>query len=198
MLNLSGNIRILLLGLLTISLFPFVGFVIFYFIEGDAASFLNIFSTKIGYSQELIIGLFSGLLFGVIAWFLITSPFLSSVLFKYGGVIQSLKLGVPSIILVSICAGVGEEIFFRGVLQDYFGVVITAIVFVAIHGYLSISDWRISIYGLYMTTVIVLIGFMDQYLGLTSAMMAHTVIDIVLFYLLTNSPKINESIIHLE
>ena len=93
---------------------------------------------------------------------------------------------IGTIIIVSICAGVGEEILFRGVLQSYFGIWITAVGFVAIHGYLNPLDWRISLYGSYMTLAIVVIGYLHQHYGLTSAMLAHTMIDIVLFIKLTS------------
>ena len=155
----SGNTRILLLGLLTITSFPLVGLLLFYIISGDTSLFFESFESKINLIWEIIIGLTSGLIFGLSAWKLITSKFLEPVLKKYGQVVESLKLKLPTIIFVSICAGVGEEIFFRGFLQDYLGIIITAILFVAIHGYISWNDWRISVYGLYMTVIIVIIGF---------------------------------------
>ena len=188
----SGNTRILLLGLLTITSFPLVGLLLFYIISGDTSLFFESFESKINLIWEIIIGLTSGLIFGLSAWKLITSKFLEPVLKKYGQVVESLKLKLPTIIFVSICAGVGEEIFFRGFLQDYLGIIITAILFVAIHGYISWNDWRISVYGLYMTVIIVIIGFLDFYCGLTTAIIAHTVIDIVLFYMLTNSKLVKD------
>ncbi len=191
--KLSGNIRIILLGLLTIVLFPTIGLFIFYLVEGNLSTFLLSFKSEIGLFQETLLGVLSGVVFGLIAWKLINQKFLKPVLQKYGGVVNSLKLNIPTIIFVSICAGVGEEIFFRGVVQEYLGVVITAIIFVAIHGYLSVSDWRISVYGIYMTLVIMLIGWMDQYFGLTSAMIAHTIIDIILFYQLSKSTLLEGS-----
>ena len=77
------------------------------------------------------------------------------------------------------------EILFRGILQSYFGIWVTAVGFVAIHGYLNPFDWRISIYGAYMTAAIIAIGYLNQLYGLTSAMIAHTIIDIILFVKLT-------------
>ena len=94
-------------------------------------------------------------------------------------------MNIGTIVIVSICAGVGEEILFRGILQSYFGIWITAVGFVAIHGYLNPLDWRISIYGAYMTAAIIAIGYLNQLYGLTSAMIAHTIIDIILFVKLT-------------
>jgi membrane protease YdiL (CAAX protease family) len=186
---LSGNIRIALLGLLTITLFPGLGWVVSFFIEGNWDYFLESFKTQKSILLEVVSGIIAGVVFGLLAWRVINTKFLLPVLSKYGHVVKSLKLNIPTIVFVSICAGVGEEIFFRGVVQDYLGVILTAILFVAIHGYLSISDWRISVYGSYMTLVIVSIGFMDKFIGLTSAMIAHTTIDIILFYKLSSNKE---------
>ena len=189
----SGNTRILLLGFLTITSFPLVGLLLFYLITGDTILFFRSFDSKINLIWEILIGIVTGLIFGFSAWKLITSKFLAPVLKKYGQVVESLKLKLPTIIFVSICAGVGEEIFFRGFLQEYLGVIITAIIFVAIHGYISWSDWRITIYGIYMTLIITAIGFLDVYCGLTTAMIAHAVIDVVLFYQLSNSDLVKDN-----
>lgn len=192
-----SNGKIILLGILTILVFPLVGFILFWVLEGNYQTFLQIFESKIGLHYEFIIGVSSGFLFGFMAWWLIKSEMLKPVLEKYGNVIQSLKMNYFSVVFVSICAGVGEEVFFRGVLQDYLGVIVTAVIFVAIHGYISFKDWRISIYGIYLTFAIIIIGYMDYYFGLTTAMVAHTCIDIVLFYKLTHT-KISEHKVYFE
>jgi len=183
-----GNKRIVTLAIFTIFVFPLAGFAINYFFSTD--SFISIFRTKHAIGYELLIGGVYGILAGFIAWKIIELKILSPVRNKYQNVISSLKMDMPTIILVSICAGVGEEILFRGVLQSFFGILITSILFVAIHGYLNPLDWRISIYGAYMTLAIIGIGYLFNHLGLTSAMLAHTMIDVILFYKLTNdTPK---------
>jgi hypothetical protein len=104
-----------------------------------------------------------------------------------------MEMNFAIIVGVSLCAGIGEEIFFRGVVQPlpYCGVWVTAIFFVAIHGYLNPMDWRISIYGVYMTILIAGLGYLTDYMGLTTAMVAHTMIDVVLFSYLTKEPGEN-------
>jgi len=179
-----GNRRIITLGIFTIIVFPLVAFIIDYFFSSE--SFWNIFISKKGVLKEILLGTAIGIVAGLLAWTIIKLKILQPVREKYQGVIGSLKMNLGTIIIVSICAGVGEEILFRGVLQSYFGIWITAIGFVAIHGYLNPMDWRISLYGAYMTIAIVVIGLLHQYFGLTSAMLAHTMIDIVLFIKLTN------------
>lgn len=178
-----GNRRIITLGLFTIIGFPLAAFVINYFFSSK--SFWDIFISKQGILNELLIGMCLGILSGLFAWRIIKLKILKPVREKYQDVIGSLRMNIGTIIVVSICAGVGEEILFRGILQSYFGIWITAVGFVAIHGYLNPLDWRISIYGTYMTAAIVIIGYLDQLYGLTSAMLAHTMIDIILFLKLT-------------
>ena len=178
-----GNRKIITLGLFTIIGFPLAAFVINYFFSSE--SFWDIFISKQGILYELLIGLFLGVFEGLIAWQIIKLKILQPVRDKYQDVIGSLRMNIGTIIIVSICAGVGEEILFRGILQSYFGLWITAVGFVAIHGYLNPLDWRISLYGAYMTLAIVVIGYLHQLYGLTSAMLAHTMIDIVLFIKLT-------------
>jgi uncharacterized protein len=178
-----GSRKIITLGLFTIIGFPLAAFVINYFFSSE--SFWDIFISKQGILHELLIGFFLGIFEGLLAWQIIKLKILQPVRDKYQGVIGSLRMNIATIIIVSICAGVGEEILFRGILQSYFGIWTTAVGFVAIHGYLNPLDWRISLYGAYMTLAIVVIGYLHQLYGLTSAMLAHTMIDIVLFIKLT-------------
>ena len=174
-----GNRKIVTLGLYTIIGFPLAAFVINYFFSSK--SFWDIFISKQGILKELIIGMCLGILSGLFAWRIIKLKILQPVREKYQNVIGSLRMNIGTIVMVSICAGVGEEILFRGILQSYFGIWVTAVGFVAIHGYLNPFDWRISIYGAYMTAAIIAIGYLNQLYGLTSAMIAHTIIDIILF-----------------
>ena len=178
-----GNRKIVTLGLFTIIGFPLAAFAINYFFSSK--SFWDVFISKQGILKELIMGMCTGILSGIFAWRIIKLKILEPVREKYQDVIGSLRMNIGTIVMVSICAGVGEEILFRGVLQSYFGIWITAVGFVAIHGYLNPLDWRISIYGAYMTAAIIAIGYLDQLYGLTSAMLAHTIIDIILFVKLT-------------
>ena len=178
-----GNRKIVTLGLYTIIGFPLAAFVINYFFSSE--SFWDIFISKQGILKELIIGMCLGILSGLFAWRIIKLKILQPVREKYQNVIGSLRMNIGTIVIVSICAGVGEEILFRGILQSYFGIWVTALGFVAIHGYLNPFDWRISIYGAYMTAAIIAIGYLNQLYGLTSAMIAHTIIDIILFVKLT-------------
>jgi len=80
---------------------------------------------------------------------------------------------------------VGEEILFRGAFQPLFGLWIVAIVFVAIHGYLNLFDWKISIYGLYMVLVAAGFGYLFSGFGIIAASSAHFAFDVIMLRYLT-------------
>ena len=104
---------------------------------------------------------------------------------KYVDRIKALDLNNLEIIIVSVCAGIGEEILFRGILQEYMGVVLTSVVFVGIHGYYTTKHWPIFLYGLAMTVVIIGIGFTYIEMGIVAPIVAHTVIDVILLFLIS-------------
>lgn len=134
-------------------------------------------------------GLAAGLVAAFVAQLIINSSLLKNVNQKYSRMLGRFDLTMSEIIFISVCAGVGEEMLFRGAIQPLMGILLTSVFFVAIHGYLNPKDWKLSIYGLYMTIVIAGVGFLAQESGLISAMIAHTVIDIYLLYKMQESEK---------
>ncbi len=170
----------LLLGWATLLGFPLLAWILNHFVRWfDPA---ELFQTRIGhYGLELGIGASYGLFAGLIAWRVATIPPVRQSLAPYIDLIRSLQLRTSDILFISLCAGIGEEIFFRGFLQEGLGIWWTALVFIAIHGYLRPTSWQISIYGISMVVLIAGVGYLREYVGLVSAIAAHTVIDIVLF-----------------
>lgn len=160
-----------------------------------------IFGPSAWYTQ-IGIGVVYGTATTLAAWLLIRTTMMTQVREFYATMIAPLELTNFDIIFISFCAGVGEELLFRGAIQPWLGVWITAIAFVAIHGYLSPKNWRLSIYGMLMTIFMAGIGYMAIYLGLLSSMVAHMVIDIILLYLLCKQarelPSSQESIVEKE
>jgi membrane protease YdiL (CAAX protease family) len=150
-----------------------------YFFE--TADIRTLFVTRSSYSIELLVGLLYGLVTSFFAWRLIAHPYMAEIKTHYGGMIASIKMKPADIVFVSFCAGFGEEILFRGAIQPAWGVWITSVVFVALHGYLNPINLKVSIYGLYLLLVIAGIGYMNDYFGLTACDVAHTVIDVYLF-----------------
>lgn len=129
---------------------------------------------------QVLVGTASGLAIGYAAWVLISRPFMRDVLLKYALLIGPLMQSRVTRVLVSICAGVGEELFFRGAIQHWLGIVWTAIAFVALHGYLDPRSWRLSLYGVFLTLTMIGIGWQAGAYGLLAPIIAHTLIDSVL------------------
>lgn len=170
------NIRVL--GYLTLFGFGILGLVLVAFIRDEPI--LEFLWGYYSIPVQLLTGCLYGLLCGYLAWYIVIQDFMWPIRQKYGGIIQNLNLTTLDIWLLSFCAGVGEELFFRGGLQPLLGIWLTAIIFVAIHGYLNPKNWRISIYGLAMCFIIAGLGYLTEHAGILSAATAHMMIDVVL------------------
>lgn len=168
-----------LIGWGTLLGFPLAGFILLKFFGLPLIE--TVFRWKINVTLQLGAGAFIGVLMGLGAKRAITLPAIAPTLDKYSDMIRSMGLKQRHVFFLSFCAGFGEELFFRGALQPLAGIWITAIVFVAIHGYLNPMNWRISLYGIYMTGVIAVLGYLTELWGIFTACAAHTAIDIVLF-----------------
>ena len=181
-----------LLGLITLVGFSALGgWVIEQFQD---IRFISLFQTGIPWYTQIGIGLLYGIVTAAGAWLIVQSDLLTDTRTFFARIIQQLRLSIFDILFISFCAGVGEEILFRGAIQPYLGIWITAILFVAIHGYLTPKNWRLSVYGIYMCLVIGGMGYLCDFLGITTAIAAHFAIDVVLLYALVRIPLPQEKI----
>lgn len=163
---------------------------------------------KMSFAYQLGIGLAYGLLTAFLALRLIKSSFMESVTKSFMGLFAHLDLKIWDIVFFSFCAGVGEEIFFRGGLQPLvsdlisslfksfdqlpmlesinglqtaLGIWLTAIFFVLIHGYLNPKNWRMMLYGIILTLIVVGMGYLFDWYGIWAAAAAHFIFDVVMF-----------------
>lgn len=83
---------------------------------------------------------------------------------------------LPGIIIASVCAGFGEEISVRGVLQPRFGIILPAMLFASLHAFQYNWDGIISVFiaGL-------VFGIIRQRYSTTVSAITHTTYDFVLF-----------------
>ncbi|MBL4578041.1 MAG: CPBP family intramembrane metalloprotease [Flavobacteriales bacterium] len=171
-----------LLGLLTLIGFSSIGGLVIE--QFQDVRFFSLFQKATPWYEQIGIGLLYGVITALIGWYIVNMTFLANTRTFFARLIQGLNLSVPDILFISFCAGAGEEILFRGAIQPYLGIWVTAILFVAIHGYLNPKNWRISVYGTYMCIVIAGMGYLSDYFGITTAIAAHFAIDVVLLYAL--------------
>ncbi len=137
--------------------------------------------------MQLLIGLALGTLIGFLAWSIVTLPFLRNTRRFFVDIIGPLELTWIEVIIISCCAGIGEEILFRGAIQPHLGIIWTSILFVALHGYINPFNLSMTAYGIFMVLAICFLGWAALRYGLITVIVAHTVIDVILLYLLTKS-----------
>ena len=97
------------------------------------------------------------------------------------GIMEDLDPQWYHILFYSICAGVGEEILFRGAVQHYIQLWPTAIIFVLIHGYLNIKDKTMFIYGVFLIFISGAFGYLCKFFGIYAAISAHFIYDVIMF-----------------
>jgi membrane protease YdiL (CAAX protease family) len=188
--------RKLLIGaVITLFGFPLLGWAILYF--NEPVPLETMLRGNQSLAIQALIGAFAGILLGMGAKKLISMKFLRPILKKYASLIGEFNLKEIDIIFISFCAGFGEELLFRGSIQVFLGIWVTALIFVAIHGYLNPKNWRITVYGAYMTLAIAALGYLTEYVGVFAACVAHMLIDVILFYyLIGENNKLKNTVPH--
>ena len=166
-----------ILGLVTLIIFPLISWPVWYFADMDIAA---VFSVKTSALYSIPTFLSAGILFGLLMIWLTEQPYFEQALSKFKNLLSNFKLNWFHVIFLSVCAGVGEEIFFRGALQPLLGIVPTAVFFVAIHGYYSMKEPKVNIFALFLTLFIVFLGWGAKTYSLYHAIAGHFSYDLVL------------------
>jgi membrane protease YdiL (CAAX protease family) len=135
---------------------------------------------------QIVVGLTFGVITANAGWQIVELPKLHKTKIFFSQIISPMKLNHLQILIISVCAGVGEELFFRGAIQPLLGIWATAILFVLLHGYLNPFNLPLTFYGIYMVMVIGVMGLFTEHLGIISAIIAHATIDYILLQRLSS------------
>ncbi|MBK8338943.1 MAG: CPBP family intramembrane metalloprotease [Flavobacteriales bacterium] len=138
-----------------------------------------VFGTTAWHTQ-LLLGVLLGVLPALGAWRLLRWHYVLPVTERYARVLHPWLGHRLDRWVISFCAGVGEELLFRGALQYWLGVPLTAIGFVALHGYLDPRNARVTMYGAYLVLCMLAYGTVAEHIGLLPAMIAHFLFDVIL------------------
>lgn len=169
---------IFILAIATLVVFGGLGVIIIPYVR--KMDFADFFSGAEKYWLQITVGILFGIITAKAGWQIVELPMLKKTKAFFSGLIKPLNLDTTQIVLISLCAGIGEELFFRGAIQPMLGVWMTAILFVLLHGYLNPFDMSLTMYGIYMVLVIGVLGLMTEHFGILTAIVAHTLIDIIL------------------
>lgn len=172
------------MGLVTLLIFPIPTFIVLPWLEGTSVysifQFENLTVFNVGIGIEL------GVTYAFLALLFMQAPIFETMPNRVEKIVRDMRLTIVDCIFLSFCAGVGEELLFRSGVQFYLGPLLTAIFFVAIHGYLNPFNWKMSLYGLIVLPFILLISYGFSTFGLWFAIAAHFAYDLVLFLVITD------------
>jgi uncharacterized protein len=168
------------LGLFTLLGFGGLGWLIHAVLQGRDLQTV-FFPSHRGVAGQVAEGIGYGILASAVILWLLYRRILDQPRHYFVQLLERIQLGVPGILFLSLCAGIGEEWLFRGALQHWLGIWLCAVAFVALHGYLNPGDWPVALYGLLMVLVVAGMGYLYEYSGLFAAMSAHALIDVAIF-----------------
>ena len=140
------------------------------------------------YGSQALIGLLFGLVASMMAWGLIKTPVMKPVREFFIQFLKPFQFRIRDILFISACAGFGEELLFRATLQPMLGIWLTALLFVTLHGYLSIHNWPLTFYGLFMVLVAAGLGYLYREVGIVAAVVGHFAIDVALLFFIRSAP----------
>jgi membrane protease YdiL (CAAX protease family) len=167
------------MGLLTL-LVPLVIVAILYYF--NATTFMiPVVIGKVNVWIQVGAGVAGGFLLSGITWLMGKWKYLNDVNFDFTLRLGIFNFSLQEILFLSFCAGVGEEIVFRGMIQPWLGILTTSFMFIALHGYMSYSSWPKVIFGLILFAVGTILGILGEYLGLLAAIVAHIIYDVIAF-----------------
>lgn len=168
---------LVLLGLLTLLLFGGGGA---WLVHAQGRSLPQVVFGVGPWWHAVLAGIAVGTLMGFGAWAVASTRYVRPAIARYVERLGPLVGHLPDRLFLSICAGVGEELFFRGAVQHWLGVVPTAVLFVACHGYLDPRDRRLFVYGATLALAMCGLGWWADRAGVLGPMVAHAAIDVVL------------------
>lgn len=90
---------------------------------------------------------------------------------------------------ISLFAGAGEELLFRGAIQPLLGNTVTSIIFIGIHGYFKFKSPAHILFGVMMFGLSFMLGLLFEHVGLIAAMAAHAVYDLILLQVIQTKKK---------
>lgn len=183
----QGRMMALMMALATIVFFGLGGAALITWAQ--ERELIEVITVKSNVLTQIAAGLIGGSLIGFIAKFIVSHSGMKGLTDRYAQLIGQLHTTRADRIMIALCAGIGEEIFFRGAIQYWAGIPLTALIFVAIHGYLDPRDRKLFLYGLFMTAVMIGFGVVAERYGLWAPMAAHMMIDIVLLEYLQLASK---------
>lgn len=177
--ELSGS-RLLMLSVVSASIYLVLSLLIYHFIHG--VGIREAFGHGLSVNLQFLVGIISGGIAAALIGFMIIREPVAGVLddFYIVKAISEIRLNNFDRFQLSLFAGTGEELLFRGAIQPLLGIWITSIIFVGLHGYFKFKSTGHILFGALMFGLSVLLGYLYKEAGLIAAMTAHTAYDFII------------------
>ncbi|MCC5940510.1 MAG: CPBP family intramembrane metalloprotease [Balneolaceae bacterium] len=188
----SKNPDIVLLSIVSGIAWVGLGAILIYFFQDE--SFVEVLSRGSEWWFQITAGSIAGLLFGWIGILMMKQPKLRAAVDEYAIMkqVKELDLSPFQVVIVSLIAGITEEVLFRAAIQPILGIWITSVLFIAIHGYIKFGSVPQAIFTLFTFLLSVLLGLLYIQYGVVAAMAAHAVYDFVVLYKLSKETHKSE------
>ena len=156
-----------------------IGLVLVVWLQGETIANL-FFATNLSWTVQFLAGITYGIVGAMAAISLLKIPYFEPVKSFFAETFEGIELTALDILLISVCVGVGEELLFRAGIQPFLGVWITSVIFVLVHGvYLDPRRMPFFVIGLFMILLSSGLGYLFEYVSITSAIVAHAVYDAI-------------------
>jgi membrane protease YdiL (CAAX protease family) len=109
-------------------------------------------------------------------------PLFSSLRRELLGLVSRLDLDALNPLWISLSAGIGEELLFRGALQPILGIWWASFIFTLAHfrsGQFHSMNWQKLIYAASVFIVGLFLGYVFLEIGLIAAMVTHAIVNVV-------------------
>lgn len=176
--------KLLILSLVSANVYLFISLIIIHFLHDGGL--IDLFNSEINLWMQAGYGLGAGVLASLVVYVVIKLPPVADILSDFF-IFEALSKSNFSFFdnaQVSVFAGAGEELLFRGAIQPLLGNALTSIIFIGIHGYFKFKSVGHIIFGVVMFGLSYLLGFLAESVSLISAIIAHTIYDLIMLQVL--------------
>lgn len=168
---------VIVFSLAATAVFSLVACVVTVYFRGQTLGAL--FTAGRPLATQILVGLIAGVAPALfVVALLLKAPFLARLRDFIRSILGQLRPTASDVLLVSLLAGFGEELFFRATLQPALGLWPAALVFALAHTGVTVSPAKLA-FAAFVFVMGLLLGMLYERAGLVAAMVAHAVYDLI-------------------
>jgi membrane protease YdiL (CAAX protease family) len=144
------------------------------------------------FASQAIVGLTVGsLLSGLVVLIVVRWRRMAAFRAFLAELLDRFRLTLIDMATISIAAGVSEELFFRGILQQMWGPSWSSFAFALSHVGGNVFSWSRMAYAIYLFVVGSVFGLLCQQHGLVAAIVAHSTFNLIFLLAVTSRLRVS-------